>query len=85
MNISLTISQIENLKEFIEFEFIGSIRDDEDIDNIDYIVDMMDTYKKLKEALANSNSAELVHSPYTDTGTSSVTTSEEYYTNGGLQ
>ena len=30
MNISLTISQIENLKEFIEFEFIGSIRDDED-------------------------------------------------------
>lgn len=46
MNISLTTSQIENLKEFIEFEFIGSIRDDEDIDNIDYIVDMMDTYKK---------------------------------------
>nr|DAJ43058.1 MAG TPA: hypothetical protein [Caudoviricetes sp.] len=59
MNISLTISQIENLKEFIEFEFIGSIRDDEDIDNIDYIVDMMDTYKKLKEALANSNSARI--------------------------
>lgn len=81
MNISLTISQIENLKEFIEFEFIGSIRDDEDID---YIVDMMDTYKKLKEALANSNSSELVHSPYTDTGTSSVIASEEYYTNGGL-
>lgn len=85
MNISLTISQIENLKEFIEFEFIGSIRDDEDIDNIDYIVDMMDTYKKLKEALANSNPAELVHSPYTDTGTSSVIASEGYYTNGGLQ
>lgn len=59
MNISLTISQIENLKEFIEFEFIGSIRDDEDIDNIDYIVDMMDTYKKLKEVLANSNSARI--------------------------
>lgn len=59
MNISLTISQIENLKEFIEFEFIGSIRDDEDIDNIDYIVDMMDTYKKLKEALVNSNSARI--------------------------
>lgn len=85
MNISLTISQIENLKEFIEFEFIGSIRDDEDIDNIDYIVDMMDTYKKLKEALANSNPAELVHSPYTDAGTSSVIASEGYYTNGGLQ
>lgn len=85
MNISLTISQIENLKEFIEFEFIGSIRDDEDIDNIDYIVNMMDAYKKLKEALTNSNSAELVHSPYTDIGTSSVTASEEYYTNGGSQ
>lgn len=85
MNISLTISQIENLKEFIEFEFIGSIRDDENIDNIDYIVDMMDTYKKLKEALADSNSVELAHRPYTDVGTSSVTTSDGYYTNGGLQ
>ena len=77
MNITLTISQIESLKEFIEFEFIGSIRDDENIDNIDYIVNMMDIYKKLKEAL-------LAHSPYTDTGISGGTISKGYYTNGGL-
>jgi len=48
-SLELTKSQIENLKEFFEFEFIDSIRDNTDIDNIDYLVDMMEIYKQFKE------------------------------------
>ena len=48
--IYLTKSQIENLMNYFEFDFIRSIREDEEIDNINYLVDMCDIYKKLKEA-----------------------------------
>ena len=48
--IQLTKSQIDNLMTFLEFEFIPSIQRDEEIDNINYLVDMCDIYKKLKEA-----------------------------------
>ena len=44
-------SQVENLIEFIELHFIDSIRDDTDIDNIDYVVDMMDILTKLRDTL----------------------------------
>lgn len=50
ISVPLTSSQIDNLIQFIEFCFIDSIRDDEEIDNIDYIVDMMDALKALREA-----------------------------------
>ena len=48
VKIELTTSQIENLMEFIEFEFIDSIRRNTECDNINYLVDMCDIYKKLK-------------------------------------
>lgn len=48
--IELTDSQVDNLMTFFEFEFIDSIRDDEGIDNIGYLVDMCDIYTKLKKA-----------------------------------
>ena len=48
--IDLTLSQIENLMDFIEFQFIPSIRNDNEIDSMNYIVDMADIYKKLLEA-----------------------------------
>ena len=48
--IELSKSQITNLMNFFEFDFIQSIRDDEDVDNINYLVDMCDIYKKLKDA-----------------------------------
>ena len=48
--IKLTKSQITNLMEFFEFKFIQSIQEDEEIDNINYLVDMCDIYKKLREA-----------------------------------
>ena len=47
----LTRSQVENLIEFIELHFIDSIRNDPDIDNIEYVVDMMDTLKMLRDKL----------------------------------
>ena len=48
MTLELTHSQVENLKEFFEFEFIPSIRNNPECDNIEYLVDMCDIYKKLK-------------------------------------
>ena len=51
MTIELTASQVENLMEFFEFEFIDSIRNNTDIDNMGYLVDMCDIYSKLKESV----------------------------------
>ena len=48
MIIDLTESQCENLCDFIEFNIFEYIRNDTDIDNIDWIVDMMGAYQKLK-------------------------------------
>ena len=48
ITIELTTSQAENLKEFLEMELIPSIQRNTDADNINYLVDMCDIYKKLK-------------------------------------
>lgn len=50
MKIELSKSQITNLANFIQFNFIEEIRNNDDIDNINYLVDMCDAYKVLKEA-----------------------------------
>lgn len=47
----LTKSQVKNLIEFIEFYFIDSIRQDTEIDNINYVIDMMDALTKLRSIL----------------------------------
>lgn len=47
--IKLTDSQIENLIDFLEVEFIPSIQRNPDCDNINYLVDMCDIYKQLKD------------------------------------
>lgn len=44
-----TQSQVNNLIEFIELSFIDAVRNDTDIDNIDYVVDMMDALTKLRQ------------------------------------
>lgn len=48
--VELTKSQIDNLMDFLEFELIPAIRRNEETDNINYLVDMCDIYKKLEEA-----------------------------------
>lgn len=47
--INLTESQCKNLSGFIEFNIFDYIRNDVDIDNIDWLVDMMEAYQKLRE------------------------------------
>ena len=51
MQIEFTKSQIENLIEFFELNFIPFVRSDIDIDNMDYIISMADIVKKLKASL----------------------------------
>lgn len=46
--VELTKSQVDNLVEFIEWNFIDVVRKDEGIDNINYIIDMMEALKKLR-------------------------------------
>ena len=51
--IELTRSQINNLIDFFDYEFISyilSVRKSTAPDNISCLVDMCDIYKKLKEA-----------------------------------
>lgn len=48
--IELSKSQVENLMDFLDAWFIYSIREDDAIDNIDYVCDMCEIYKKLMAA-----------------------------------
>lgn len=50
MRVELTKSQCKNLADFLEFHLIESIRNDDYIDNIDYLVDMCKAYEVLKKA-----------------------------------
>ena len=58
MTIKLTGSQVENLMEFFEFEFIPSIQRNTDLDNINYVVDMCDIYKQLRDRPTEKDGAE---------------------------
>ena len=48
--ISFTKSQCKNLADFIEFNLLSAIREDEDIDNILWVSDMCESYRKLRGA-----------------------------------
>ena len=50
MKIELTQRQCKNLAFFIQFNLIDSIRNDKDIDNINYLADVCKAYEVLKEA-----------------------------------
>ena len=45
----LTVDEASELAEFLDMELISTIREDEGIDNIDWVVTMETVYKKLKE------------------------------------
>ena len=53
--IELTKSQILNLIDFFECDFIGCYKNNTEADNIAYLVDMCDIYTKLKKAQENDN------------------------------
>lgn len=48
MIIDLTESQCKNLCDFIEVNIFEYIRNDTEIDNINWLIDMMKAYQKLK-------------------------------------
>ena len=50
--VTLEKDELYNLIDFIEIEFIDAIRRDEEIDNIDYVVNMMNALQKLRAAYA---------------------------------
>ena len=50
-SVELTESELISLLEFIELEFIDSIRDNEETDNMEYLCNMCRVYEKAKEAL----------------------------------
>lgn len=52
-HVYLDKDQLYNIIEFIEFNFIDSIRNDTDIDNIDYIISMMSALQKFRLAYAS--------------------------------
>lgn len=50
ITVELTDSQVNNLADFMEFNLFEVIRQDDDIDNINWVADMCEAYKKLREA-----------------------------------
>lgn len=51
VTLNLTKEQVESLLEFIEFEFIPSVRRDPGCDNMSYLVNICDIYKELKRSV----------------------------------
>ena len=51
MNVELTKSQCTNVADFIEIYIFQAIRDDTEMDNINYLRDMLDAEKALRKAV----------------------------------
>lgn len=49
VRITLTRHQCEAIAEFIEMELLNTIRADKEIDNVDWLADMMNAYVRLKK------------------------------------
>lgn len=47
--IEITQSQAESLLDFIEVHFLSSLRNDVDIDNMQYVANICDIWKMLNE------------------------------------
>ena len=52
-DVALDKDELSNVIEFIELNFIESVRNDTDIDNIDYIISMMSALQKFRDAYAS--------------------------------
>lgn len=59
--ITLSKTELDNIIEFIEFEFLDTIRRDPDIDNIEYVVSMMNALQKLRFAYDCLEKEEVEH------------------------
>ena len=52
-DVTLDNDELNNIIEFVELNFIESIRNDTEIDNIDYIISMMSALQKFRNAYAS--------------------------------
>ena len=59
MKVELTKSQVRNLAEFIEYNILDVVRNDTDIENVDWLVEMCEAYKILKQAIEETNEEEM--------------------------
>lgn len=50
--LELTKSQAQNLAEFIAWDIFSQIRNDESIDNINWLCDMCDIYRVLEKVVS---------------------------------
>lgn len=57
--VLLSETELSNLIEFIELEFIDSIRKDPELDNIDYVVSMMNALQKMRFAYESLKDVEV--------------------------
>lgn len=48
--VELTKTQCKNLADFIQFNIFDEIRNDPEIDNPYWLIEMMDAFQKLEEA-----------------------------------
>lgn len=53
MTVELTRSQCSNVAEFIELWLFHAMREDDEVDNLEYLRDMLDAQKILLEAARN--------------------------------
>ena len=51
MNVEITRDQAESLLDFIEREFIDTIRNDEGCDNMEYVANVCDVWRACKKVL----------------------------------
>ena len=56
--LNLTYSQIVNIAEFFEYNLIDNIRNDTNIENIEYVVEMCEIYKMLKAHMNSGKDSE---------------------------
>ena len=50
--IEITKDEAESLLDFIELNFFDAIRNDEDVDNLEWVINIMSVYQKCKEGCA---------------------------------
>ena len=51
MNNSISYEEAISLADFIQFSFIKSIKDDVDVDNINYIANICSVYRKCQDII----------------------------------
>ena len=54
--IEITKAQAESMVDFLEAEFINGIRNDPDLDNLQYVVNICEVYKKLNDVCEKDGS-----------------------------